>query len=101
VGATYTYYNLEDMLIYAHWKAKEITVYFNPDGGTVSYDSLTYRYDNVYTLIPIPEKYGYTFLGWYLGDTLIKQDETKVSTETDHTLIAKWAAKTPTITFNV
>ena len=52
--------------------------------------------------MPTPTRTGYTFAGWYTeesGDTKIDAS-TQVSIASDHTLYARWTAKTYTVTFN-
>lgn len=40
------------------------TITFNPNGGTVDIESRTYSSDDSYGTLPIPNRIGYTFLGW-------------------------------------
>lgn len=90
--------------LYAHWKANQYTVTFDPNGGTVSTTSKTVTYGETYAslrVLPEPTYPGHTFDGWYTTKT----DGTRVTEDTvvtatkDHTLYARWhltPAKEPT-----
>lgn len=90
--------------LYAHWKANQYTVTFDPNGGTVSTTSKTVTYGETYAsprVLPEPTYPGHTFDGWYTEKT----DGTRVTEDTvvtatkDHTLYARWhltPAKEPT-----
>lgn len=87
--------------IYAHWKAKDVTVTFNANGGVITgATSKTYSYGSRYTNLPgsVTKKY-HTFKGWYYNDQLITSTTT-VTTETAHTLDAVWDVKTIKLTFD-
>ncbi len=81
-----------DHTLYAHWTAKEYTVYFEPNGGSVSTGSKTVTYGETYGTLPTPTRDGYTFKGWYTaasGGSRVKSTTTVTATE-DHTLYAHW-----------
>ena len=84
--------------LYARWIAKTPTVTFDPAGGSVSPSINTVIYGNKYGTLPTPTKTGYTFTGWYYNNTKI-ESSTKVSVESNHTLIAHWDPIPYTITF--
>lgn len=97
----------ENMTLVAQWM--EIPVYysvtFNTDGGIVEGKDLTaalqVKKDTVLALSDyIPEKNGYTFGGWKLGETVYQaNDEITVTSNVE--LIAQWTAiPTYTVTFN-
>lgn len=90
--------------LYAHWKANQYTVTFDPNGGTVSTTSKTVTYGETYAspkALPEPTYPGHTFDGWYTektGGTRVTED-TVVTVTKDHTLYARWhltPAKEPT-----
>ena len=90
--------------LYAHWKANQYTVTFEPNGGTVSTTSKTVTYGETYAsprVLPEPTYPGHTFDGWYTtktGGTRVTED-TVVTATKDHTLYARWhltPAKEPT-----
>ena len=71
----------------ATWTANEYTVTYDPAGGNVSSATQMVAYDsNVEYLIP--ERTGYTFSGWYAGNTKITDGIFKLTQDT--TLVAKW-----------
>ena len=78
--------------LYAHWTAKQYTVTFNANGGSVSTTSKTVTYDSTYGDLPTPTRTGFTFNGWYTassGGSKITSS-TKVTTASNHTLYAQW-----------
>lgn len=79
--------------LYARWKAKQCTVTFESNGGTVSTNSKKVTYDSTYGTLPTPTRAGYTFDGWYTaltGGTKVTTD-TVVTATADHTLYAHWS----------
>ena len=76
----------EDMTLTAKWTANSYTITFDTDGGS-KIDPITQDYGTQITAPADPTREGYTFAGWYLGDT--KYDFAAAVTE-DMTLIAKW-----------
>ena len=87
-----------DVTLYAVWKANSYTVYFNANGGEVTTSDKKVTYDSVYGDLPVPTRVGYTFNGWYLGETLVNAD-TQVTTADSHTLAAHWTVNTYAVTF--
>ena len=67
-GGTWT--NLGDMTLTAKWQGMGFTVTFDTNGGE-TLEPLDVTYGSAYTL-PTPVRYGYTFVGWYNGDTLVE-----------------------------
>lgn len=91
----------EKVDLYAVWEGNAYTVTFNADGGSLAEgdQSKTVTYDSTYGALPTPTKTGYTFAGWYLGETEITT-ESMVETAENHTLTAKWTANSYTIRYN-
>lgn len=83
----------DDHTLTAKWRRKVVVTLdsaFDDIADSVIYvDSAA---SNVYAGLTVLEKEGYTFLGWYLGDTLINNGDA-LTTEEDHTLTAKWRRK--------
>ncbi len=104
VTSSTTYQTASDSTLYAHWTAKTCTVTFNANytGSTYS-QTRTETFGSNYTLPTSPTRTGYTFAGWYkeTGFTNQVTASTAVSNESDHTLYAKWTAKTYTVKFNL
>ena len=88
--------------LYAQWSAMEITVTFNANGGSVSTGSKKVTFDSTYGTLPTPTRTGYDFDGWFTASSGGSQvsSSTKVTTDSDQTLYARWSAKEITVTFN-
>ena len=87
-----------DATFVAHWAANTYTVTLDANGGTVTPETLSVSTDESYTL-PVPARSGYTFTGWFLGETQIL-DGTPVQLTGDATFVAHWAINTYTVTFD-
>ncbi len=77
--------------LYAVWELNVFTITYDVGTGTVSHTNpATYSIedDDVVFTAPVA-KDGYQFLGWYEGDTLVK--EIVKGTQRDYALTAKWA----------
>ncbi len=84
-------------IIPAALAANTYTVSFDAGGGTVSPSSKTVSYGQAYGPLPLPERPGYTFKGWYtnnVGGALITS-ETIAKPAGNQTLYARWAAGNP------
>ena len=69
-------------------------VTFNPNGGTVNPASKTVVNGERYGALPVPEREGYSFAGWFTapdGGTRVTED-TVVSLTADQTLYARWTS---------
>ena len=77
------------------------TIYLNANGGFVAQTSIKVAGGQNYGQLPVPEKSGYIFLGWYTessGGNLVTPN-TKVQFEGDEkTLYALWTTSTTTVT---
>jgi len=90
----------EGITVYAKWTANQYLVTYDANGGTVTPGNKTVIYDSEYGELAIPERTGYTFEGWYLGNAKVTST-TQVKTAENHTLIAKWQINTYNITYNL
>ena len=102
VTSSTTVSSSSDHSIYAHWTANSYTVTFNANGGSVSTASKSVTYGSTYGTLPTPTRTGHTFSGWYTassGGTKVTSSTT-VSSSSDHTLYARWAASSYTVTFD-
>ncbi len=85
--------------LYARWASQGYTVTMDANGGTVQTGSVIVAEGGTYGTLPTPTRAGYTFDGWYTaktGGTRITSS-TKVTTNANHTLYARWSIKTYTI----
>ncbi len=78
--------------LYAKWTANQYTVSFNARGGSPSPGDITVTYDAEYGTLSTPTRYGFTFDGWYTGETNGTQVEssTIVQITDNQTLYAHW-----------
>jgi uncharacterized repeat protein (TIGR02543 family) len=91
---------LQDTTLYAGWSVNRYDVIFNENGGTLVEDQ-TALYETLAVEPPAPERYGYTFAGWYTnrdctGPWSFATDKVISTT----TLYAKWAINQYTVTFD-
>lgn len=93
-----TWTETSDISLNARWTANTYSVTLNANGGTVSSSNLSVTYDASYSL-PVPTRTGYTFAGWYNGNTSISNNGTW-RYASNLTLTARWNAKTYTVTLN-
>ena len=81
--------------LYAHWKAGQVSVFFDAQGGTVSPTSMLVSIGEPYGALPVPTLSGRRFLGWYTAPDG-GQEVTAASTvkqQYEHTLYAMWGAE--------
>ena len=76
-----------DITLKAKWKLNTYTVTFNSYGGTPVPPAQEVEYGLTATEPAAPEKTGYTFDGWYLGD---EKYDFSAAVEQNITLTAKW-----------
>lgn len=91
------------MILYAKWTANTYVVVFDSQGGTPDPADMTVTFDRQYGNLPLIERTGYTFDGWYTGADgagNLVLDGTTVTIPSDHTLHAKWTADTYAVTFD-
>ena len=81
----------ENITLTAKWNINKYTVAFNTDGGTPVPPVQEVEYGLTATEPAAPEKTGYTFDGWYLGD---EKYDFSAAVEQNITLTAKWEKKT-------
>ena len=83
----------EDETLYAHWTETSYTVTFDARSGTVSPTTKEVWYGEAYGELPVPERTGAAFLGWFTetggAGTRVTSD-TVVATGRNHTLYASW-----------
>lgn len=85
----------------AEWTPLSIIVKLDPNGGNVSAETITVKYDSEYGTLAVPVKTGYTFIGWTDADGNTVTDNTTVLKATEHTLTAAWRANEYTVYFEV
>ena len=88
-----------DQTLTARWTANKYTVTFDANGGSACED-ITVTYGGKYPTLPAPTKEGYTFEGWFDGETQVKSGDA-VTITGNQTLTAHWSINTYTITYQV
>ena len=87
--------------LYPHFIPKEYEISFDKQDGTES-DKIKVTYDSVYENLPIPEREGYTFGGWYLDTDYTEEirngDKVQITDNTN--LYAKWIPNKYTVTLD-
>ena len=86
--------------LYAVWQKKPMPIVLDPQGGTVTPDSITAYIDETYDL-PTPTRDDYDFNGWYdaaEGGNLFTNGMTVVRTDVTK-LYAQWLNNRHTVTF--
>ena len=83
-----------DMALTATWIEKTFTIKLDANGGTTSFDHIEVM-PNASFELPIPQKKGCKFLGWYLNDELYTEEYFTQSSNI--TLVAKWEVLSYTI----
>ena len=86
------------LTLYAVWEINTYTVTFNTDGGSEIKSQTVAHGDKAAMPESAPEKDGYKFAGWYVGETEFKFDETDITENI--TITAKWVINTYTVSFN-
>jgi len=84
--------SMKSIYLYARWVGKPISVNFDANGGTTKTESKLVTYSHTYGSLPVPERPGYQFGGWYTeksGGSLVTGDSI-VENGTEHTLYAHW-----------
>lgn len=88
-SGAYTYD--QNLTLNPKWQSCEYSVTLDPNGGSVSQNTVAASYGKNVTL-PTPTKSGYTFLGWYNNNVKFESGEWK--TAESITLTAAWQAAT-------
>ena len=84
-----------DHTLYAHWKANNYKVTFDPNGGSASSTSMDVTYNQPYGILPTATRSQYDFIGWYtqlVGGTEVTS-ATIYKVAGDQTLYARWSNK--------
>ena len=76
-----------------------ITVSFNATGWNVTPDSKMVSFNNPYGRLPIPNRIGFSFLGWFTDNNEEVTSESIVNITNDHTLYARWVINKYAISF--
>lgn len=78
-----------DITLQPVWEPVWYRITLDAQGGSFAGRYRTVTYDQAYGSLPVPEKEGHRFLGWYLDGAPVTE-QSLVSLPQDHTLIAMW-----------
>jgi C1A family cysteine protease len=85
-GAFVSNVNARDVVLYAQWIGKEMTVTFDANGGTTPVSSKVVRYGKAYGNLPVPYKDNAAFVSWMCNDEEVRN----YSVYSCDTLKASW-----------
>lgn len=87
----------ESITLFSEWEPAEYNIRLDAQGGELNDKEITVTYGNV-TDFPVPEKYGYTFAGWYNGYERVTDGKGKCLSAWSYTdvneLTANWEINT-------
>ncbi len=89
-----------DTILYAQYRQIRFTVSFNAAEGITPVKEKNVIIGEAYGELPVPERDGYSFDGWFNAEDALVTEETLVATEADHTLTAKWTRIRFAVTFD-
>lgn len=87
----------KDVTLKAKWGVDTHTIIFDSNGGN-TIEVMTVDRNQEITELPTPTKEGFTFKGWYDGDTEVS---VPLKVKKALNLVAKWETKKYTITYNL
>ena len=86
---------LNNITLFAHWKAQTYTLTYNANGGSVNPATTTVTYGSNYpSSMPTPTKRGHRFDGWFTsasGGSAVTSS-TVVTATSNHSIFAHWTA---------
>jgi len=102
---TESYVYREDVTLYAHWVYNSVhhTITFDATGGTVDPPTEETDAGGILQDLPIPERDGYAFNGWYTSESGGNEVTTNSVFNTPTTVYAQWisiTSKMYVVTFN-
>lgn len=80
----------ENITLYAKWEAHSFYLFFDANGGSVSEASKLILCDTEFGELPVPDRAGYKFEGWYTADGTHVTSTSTMATAEDVTVYAKW-----------
>lgn len=91
-----------DQTLYAHWTPETHLLIFDGNGGVVNVASKNVVYGGKYGELPVPEKSGFSFVGWYTDKTggISVTQETISDLMENQTLYARWAEESCQVSFD-
>ena len=95
VKATDTVQTTQNHTLYAQWEIEPTQnhiITLNPNGGSVSPQTLTVYKNGLYSALPTPKRENYRFDGWFTsgGQEITKDSKVLLNTGENQTLYAHW-----------
>ena len=90
-----------DVTVYAKWRLNDYTLYYDTNGGKEGVLSKSISYGTKYQDLPVFERDGYTFLGWYTekdGGEQVRADTLMAAR--DVTIYIHWKANEYTLIYD-
>ncbi|MCQ2328101.1 MAG: InlB B-repeat-containing protein [Paludibacteraceae bacterium] len=89
--------------LYAQWTAVVYNITYNVNGGSEIKEHLTYTIETATFALPVPEKDGYSFGGWFTNEACTEGQTTQIAQGStgNKTFYAKWTPIVYNITYNV
>lgn len=94
------YKDLSDVTLYAYWQGQEMDIQLDADGGTCETSAIQVIFGSLFEKLPIPEREGYNFLGWFDAENNLFTDTSRLTSIIDR-LFAHWEKKEYTVVFDV
>ena len=84
----------ENITITAQWTPNKYTVTLDVNGGDESslpVKEVTVTFNSTYGALPVPNRSGFIFLGWFSEENVSVTSDTAVTTARNHSLRAHWS----------
>ncbi len=89
-----------DITLYAKWQAHSFNLIFDANGGTVAEETRLVLCDTEFGELPVPERTGYRFEGWFTATGEQISAASTMATAEDVTVAAKWSVLEYTASWN-
>lgn len=96
----YKYSDNRDVVLYAQWDGIPKSVYFEPQGGTVSVSYIDVKYGSPYGELPVPVRDGYNFKYWKTSSGTVISSSTIMAESSGIRLYAEWEDGSYHITYD-
>ncbi len=96
----YKYSDNRDVVLYAQWDGIPKSVYFEPNGGTVSVSYKDVKYGSPYGELPVPVRDGYNFKYWKTSSGTVISSSSIMTESSGIRLYAEWEDGSYHITYD-
>ncbi|MBE6663047.1 MAG: hypothetical protein E7602_00915 [Ruminococcaceae bacterium] len=91
---------VREITLYAKWRGIIANLDFGDDTGYLPNEEIMLHYNSSYSL-PVPERIGYTFDGWYYNGNKIENTGIWLGTENNVSIVAKWSKEEYKISYDL